>query len=70
MVGEHTNAKLEKTEPKNAPAMNWPSIAMLTTPARSHRTPASAPKTSAVDSRMVPGIGFVMAGANEPLGSA
>ena len=37
-----TTAKLENTEPKKAPAMNWPSIAMFTTPARSPITPWSA----------------------------
>ena len=34
--------------PRNAPAMNWPSIAMLTTPARSHMMPESEPKMSTI----------------------
>ena len=40
--------------PRNAPARNWPSIAMLTTPDRSHITPDSAPYTSGVAETSVP----------------
>ena len=43
-------SRLSVSEPttadRKAPASNWPSIAMLTTPARSHRTPDRAPKIS------------------------
>ena len=47
----------------NAPASSWPSMAMLTTPARSPRTPPSAPKTrgtaSATEPASRPTIGIV-----------
>ena len=62
-------ARLAATDAKNAPIRNWPSIAMLMTPARSHRQPASAPKISGVASRMVPGIGLMKATEKEPLWS-
>jgi hypothetical protein len=32
------------TLPRKAPAMNWPSMAIFTTPARSHMIPESEPK--------------------------
>ena len=34
------------TADRKAPASSWPSMAMFTTPARSHRTPDRAPKIS------------------------
>ena len=38
----------------NAPVSSWPSIAMLMTPDRSPRRPASAPSTSGMDAVKVP----------------
>ena len=40
--------------PANAPVSSWPSMATLTTPDRSQRTPASEPKISGSASRNVP----------------
>ncbi len=45
---------LETTAAVKAPTRNWPSIAMLMTPDRSHRTPASAPRISGVAKFSVP----------------
>ena len=62
--------RLDATAAKKAPTRNWPSIAMLMTPERSHSTPASAPKISGVASRMVPGNGLMIATENVPVWSA
>ena len=58
------------TDAKNAPARNWPSIAMLMTPDRSHRQPASAPRISGVACRIVSGSGLVIAAWKAPVWSA
>ena len=62
--------RLDATAAKKAPIRNWPSIAMLMTPERSHRHPASAPKISGVASRMVPGNGLMIATEKVPVWSA
>ena len=46
--------KLATTPAANAPASNWPSIAILITPDLSQRTPAIAPKISGTESNKAP----------------
>ena len=58
--------RLAKTAARKAPTRNWPSIAMLITPARSHMTPARAPRISGVAIATVPGNGLLMAAWNCP----
>ena len=45
--------ELAITAPANAPRSNWPSMAMLMTPERSHRQPESAPRTSGIEASIV-----------------
>ena len=46
--------RLATTPAANAPASNWPSIAILITPDRSQSTPAIAPKISGTESKSPP----------------
>ena len=59
---------LPTIEAKNAPMMNWASIATLMTAARSHRQPARAPRISGVAIASVPGSGFTILASNAPEG--
>jgi len=54
MPSHRTPNALAKIAPANAPSSSWPSIAMLMTPDRSHRQPASAPRISGIESDSVP----------------
>ena len=49
-----STAALPTMAPAKAPASSMPSMAMFTTPDRSHRTPARAPKISGDARRRVP----------------
>ena len=62
--------RLDATEAKNAAIRNWPSMAMLMTPERSHRQPASAPRMSGVAMPDRPGSGLTIATAKSPVWSA
>ena len=54
MAAGMESVTLPTTAAAKAAARNWPSIETLTTPARSHITPQSAPSTSGVASESVP----------------
>ena len=55
-VAANTGARpTPTTQPVNADASIVPSMPMLTTPERSHRTPHSAPRASGVADRMMIG---------------